>query len=141
MFETALSLHLARSPKMNVVGTRQRHRLFILRGRQCFGIVSGYGRIYFRPPPKDHPLMFTSDQKWTIAVLLKLLDDMNAPPLITRLKLLLNGHVRPRTTIIHFIHRADCRAPKMRIIQNTQRGQKHPHYDHYLEANSLNCGQ
>jgi hypothetical protein len=32
----------------------------------------------FVPPPKDHPLMFTSDQKWTIA-LLKLLDDMNAP--------------------------------------------------------------
>ncbi len=32
----------------------------------------------FIPPPKDHPLMFTSDQKWTTA-LLKLLDDMNAP--------------------------------------------------------------
>ncbi len=34
--------------------------------------------IIFSPPPKDHPLMFTCDQKWTIA-LLKLLDDMNAP--------------------------------------------------------------
>ena len=32
----------------------------------------------FVPPPKDHLLMFTSDQKWTIA-LLKLLDNMNAP--------------------------------------------------------------
>jgi hypothetical protein len=32
----------------------------------------------FVPPPKDHPLMFTSDQKWTIASL-KLLDAMNAP--------------------------------------------------------------
>jgi hypothetical protein len=32
----------------------------------------------FVPPPKDHPRMFTSDQKWTIA-LLKLLDDMNVP--------------------------------------------------------------
>jgi hypothetical protein len=32
----------------------------------------------FVPPPKDHPLMFTSDQKWMMA-LLKLLDDMNAP--------------------------------------------------------------
>ena len=32
----------------------------------------------FVPPPKDHPLMFTCDQKWTIA-LLKLLDNMNAP--------------------------------------------------------------
>jgi hypothetical protein len=31
----------------------------------------------FVPPPKDHPLMFVSDQKWTIA-LLKLLDNMNA---------------------------------------------------------------
>jgi hypothetical protein len=27
-------------------------------------------------PPKDHPLMFMSDQKWTVA-LLKLLDEMN----------------------------------------------------------------
>ena len=32
----------------------------------------------FVPPPHDHPLMFTSYQKWTIA-LLKLLDHMNAP--------------------------------------------------------------
>jgi hypothetical protein len=32
----------------------------------------------FVPPPKDHPLMFTSDQKRTIA-LLKFLDDMYAP--------------------------------------------------------------
>jgi hypothetical protein len=32
----------------------------------------------FVAPPKDHPLIFTSDQKWTIA-LLKLLDNMNAP--------------------------------------------------------------
>jgi hypothetical protein len=32
----------------------------------------------FVPPPKDHPLLFTSDQKWIIA-LLKLLDAMNAP--------------------------------------------------------------
>ena len=35
-------------------------------------------RFDFFPPPKDHPLVFTSDQKWTIA-LLKLLDDINAP--------------------------------------------------------------
>ena len=34
--------------------------------------------IQFVPPPNDIPLMFTTDQKWTIA-LLKLLDDMNAP--------------------------------------------------------------
>ena len=32
----------------------------------------------FLPPQKDHPLTFTSDQNWTIA-LLKLLDNMNAP--------------------------------------------------------------
>jgi hypothetical protein len=32
----------------------------------------------FVPPPHNHPLMFTSNQKWTIA-LLKLLDNMNAP--------------------------------------------------------------
>jgi hypothetical protein len=25
-------------------------------------------------------------------------------------------------------------------IQNTQQDQKHPRHDHYLEANSLNCG-
>jgi hypothetical protein len=31
------------------------------------------------PPPKDHPLMFTSDQKLTIAILLKWVDDMHAP--------------------------------------------------------------
>ena len=34
--------------------------------------------IQFVPPPTDIPLMFTTDQKWTIAFL-KLLDDMNAP--------------------------------------------------------------
>ena len=32
----------------------------------------------FAPPPKDHPFMFTSDQKLTIAIL-KWLDDMHAP--------------------------------------------------------------
>jgi hypothetical protein len=67
----------------------------------------------FVPPPKDHPLMFTSDQKWTIA-LLKLLDDMNAPDM--RLKLSSNGNVRPRTTTIHSIHNAGCCAPKMWIF-------------------------
>jgi hypothetical protein len=66
--------------------------------------------LSFVPPPKDHPLMFTSDQKWTIA-LLNLLDNMHAPD--TPSKPLLNGDVLPRTTTISFIHRADCRAPNM----------------------------
>jgi hypothetical protein len=67
----------------------------------------------FVPPPKDHPLMFTSDQKWTIA-LLKLLDDMNAPDFA--FEATLNGCVRLRPITICFIHKEDCCAPKMWIF-------------------------
>ena len=37
-------------------------------------------------------------------------------PLITRLKLLLNRRVRPKPITIRFIHKADCRVPKMWIF-------------------------
>ena len=100
--------HKLRPPKQ--LCTKQYHRLFILGWRQIWYCLGTRSHLALPPLQRTIPLCSHLIKSWQ---LLYSSDWTTCMPPITPWKPLLNGDVLPRTTTIHFIHRADCRAPNM----------------------------